>query len=81
MFYLHCRCNCTLLFLNESGSDVGTFSEGISEEEEEEEEEEEGVISEILGDEKMQGNVSLCESGVLTEVFYSEGRSPGISPP
>ena len=49
MFYLHCRCNRTLLFLNESGSDVGTFPEGISEEEEEEEEEE-GVISEILGE-------------------------------
>ena len=47
MFYLHCRCNRTLLFLNESGSDVGTFTEGISEEEEDEEE---GVISEILGE-------------------------------
>ena len=69
MFYLHCRCNCTLLFLNESCRHM------------EEEEEEEGVISKILGDKKMQGNVSLCESGVLTEVFYSEGRSPGISPP
>ena len=41
MFYLHCRCNRTLVFLNESGSDVGTFPEGSSEEEEGEEEGEE----------------------------------------